>query len=52
MPDLQYQALTVRLPIETWGRLRLEAFEQHTHVNKLIIAALEHAHDCDPKSAA
>lgn len=37
-PDTQ--AITVRLPVDLYDKLRKAAFDQHTSMNALIIAAL------------
>jgi predicted HicB family RNase H-like nuclease len=42
-PDTQ--ALTVRLPPDLYDKLRKAAFDQHTSMNALIIAALRHQQD-------
>jgi len=39
------QALTVRLPEDLYDKLRKTAFDQHTSMNALIIAAVRHQQD-------
>lgn len=43
MPDTQ--DFTVRLPPDVYEKLRKDAFDQHTSMNALIIAALRAKHD-------
>lgn len=40
MPPPDTQAFTVRLPPDLYDKLRKSAFDQHTSMNALIIAAL------------
>ena len=42
-PDTQ--ALTVRLPPDLYDKLRKAAFDQHTSMNALVIAAVRNQHD-------
>lgn len=45
MPPPDTQAFTVRLPPDLYDKLRQAAFDQHTSMNALIIAAIRHQQD-------